>query len=119
MSGPTREQVVAWMKSISGKTTSSDDKYGVLFGESGLLKITTLAYAAGQASKQEWQPIETAPRDGTAVFVSLIGSDIPHPARFENGEWRMTWDRYALSDWDGPTHWMPLPAAPSQEGGAA
>lgn len=81
-------------------------------------QVATLAYAAGQASKQEWQPIETAPRDGTAVFVSLIGSDIPHPARFENGEWRMTWDRYALSDLDGPTHWMPLPAAPNQEGGA-
>lgn len=59
-----------------------------------------------------WQPIETAPKDGTAVLGSLIGSDIPHPVRFKNGQWVSSWDGFKLSEWDGPTHWMPLPKRP-------
>lgn len=70
----------------------------------------------GRKMENGWKPIDTAPKDGTAVLVSLTGSDIPYPARFQNGEWIMTWDCYALSEWDGPTHWMPCPEKPSNTG---
>jgi hypothetical protein len=53
-----------------------------------------------------WQPIETAPKDGTPILL-----------------WTY-WEHYAVGAWDGTgwydgqyswsdaTHWMPLPASP-------
>lgn len=63
-----------------------------------------------------WQPIETAPKTGEEIWA------------FNGEQWRMIWisgDAYALwvhaddllSDVEPepnqPTHWMPLPAPPS------
>ena len=61
----------------------------------------------------EWQPIETAPQDGTQILV--FGHDTFAVAEFRNGEWRDMGD----IGWGGfyaevmPTHWMPLPEPPS------
>lgn len=79
-----------------------------------------------------WQPIETAPRDGTAFLTfsedahrepkkSAIGysgtamlvmawahfDKEPTPID-ESGDW------HAINDWV-PTHWMPLPEPPSED----
>jgi hypothetical protein len=64
----------------------------------------------------QWQPIETAPKDGTVVDLLIAGK------RFVDCWWRKdegAWDcdgGYSLhvrsSD---PTHWMPIPEGP--EGG--
>lgn len=86
----------------------------------------------------KWQPIETAPRDGTTVLLAA-------PGRVTAGEWHLeqwpTECEYHSStgeylgqhetgecidagwcSWDGgftdvaqPTHWMPLPEAPNAE----
>lgn len=68
----------------------------------------------------EWQPIETAPRDGRGFLVNC-----PHVA---DGVSMMTYEKGRLvSLFDGkpwrvglsaPTHWMPLPAAPTPVGAA-
>ena len=65
-----------------------------------------------------WQPIETAPKEGTAILV--YDGDIMTTAAWnkmfydEDPEWViLTYD-----DWDldsprfSPTHWMPLPDPP-------
>ena len=77
------------------------------------------AIEAGKADK--WQSIETAPREGR-MFIGFAIVDT------QTGNWRMAiishnryrevgmgesgwvgWPRYSIE----PTHWMPLPAAPS------
>lgn len=61
----------------------------------------------------EWQSIETAPRDGTWVFVYWPSMSITlYPlVAFWDGE---GWDTPAgIGNVREPTHWMPLPEAPA------
>jgi DNA (cytosine-5)-methyltransferase 1 len=63
-----------------------------------------------------WRPIETAPKDGTKVLLLLKDSDVPHAGYYKHRYgWRIAWDNHDLSEYDGPTHWMPLPPPPSTE----
>lgn len=87
----------------------------------------TEAYEAGKRDAiPEWQPIETAPKDGTAFRAyadELVDLDFNPCGSVEavwNGEefigcvWngqQDTWYGKAIN----PTHWMPLPAAPKGE----
>lgn len=71
--------------------------------------------AAVQApAVQAWQPIETAPQDGTVVLAMLPDSDVPQTVRWslKDGCWSVAFDDWHLRGRDTPTHWMPLPAAP-------
>ena len=73
----------------------------------------------------EWQPIETAPKDGTKVLLFV---DTGYEARIHPGKWnddryakrpRPYWDYLYFQTMDSrdhqPTHWMPLPAPPKGE----
>lgn len=70
-----------------------------------------------------WQPIETAPTDGTEVLLyrakktsskNAIWPNVTIKARLSSGHYRNGWL------WGGhvrdtdPTHWMPLPAPPKE-----
>lgn len=65
----------------------------------------------------EWQPIETAPRDGTVILAYWPSSSwgdgytYIHPVVFYDGQWIHDWDRDEETTLD-PTHWMPLPTPP-------
>jgi hypothetical protein len=63
-----------------------------------------------------WQPIETAPKDGTAVLVY-------NPKIYRTSQFVARWDDHdqywqsvaCVDDYYGSsevTHWMPLPAPP-------
>ena len=61
----------------------------------------------------EWQPIETAPRDGTAI-LGWDGQKQSTAEWYETGEY---WSLCVMGAWAEdsewwPTHWMPLPAPP-------
>lgn len=66
----------------------------------------------------EWQPIETAPKDGTNVL--LVNRKGNMAVGLWNGRgvlegWWLRGGSYPdvfFNDHHGPTHWMPLPEAP-------
>jgi len=75
-----------------------------------------------------WQPIDTAPRDGTAILAIAVGYEWPEVIRWEaypadiaeelgeDGYW--TFAEQLLADVAAPdmteiSHWMPLPEAPT------
>ena len=66
-----------------------------------------------------WQPIETAPKDGTHIIAFRPGNT-PHIegmywAVYEDtdraGAWHWSYDGDAPRE-NPPTHWMPLPEPP-------
>lgn len=59
----------------------------------------------------DWQPIETAPRDGTKVLgFGSEGVEIMHYERIQS--------HYYTEAQGQPTHWMPLPDGPLDPGNA-
>ena len=66
----------------------------------------------------DWQPIETAPKDGTSVLLWSV--EIREPvigcwstAHATIREWWV--DSWGPPGFDDPTHWMPLPEGPNVE----
>ena len=63
----------------------------------------------------EWQPIETAPRDGTHILAAWLPAMFPRWVReaimWKDGEWVTTWSHEPISS--RPRHWMPLPDPPA------
>ncbi len=62
-----------------------------------------------------WNPIETAPKDGTRILLYFESGDMAVAYRCDNGEW---WTFAGFPDsermWNQhPSHWMPLPEEPT------
>ena len=102
----TPERIVAWWpigQSIGGCVDRNQD----IIPEHGL--GSEVEYLRADLVPQ-WQPIETAPKDGTVV---LLGRADYYP---KSGYWV----EHEFQDWWGwdrdracpPTHWMPLPEPP-------
>ena len=71
------------------------------------------AHCTDRRQRMEWQPIETAPLDGTAFIVAdetgaRVVSFQPSIGAFSPGGGN-------IFNWsENPTHWMPLPAPPDR-----
>lgn len=69
------------------------------------------------AGREGWQPIETAPKDGTRVLLAapghltMIGSFEAWKTIHAAGPW--WWSNGSMITPD-PTHWQPLPAPPKE-----
>lgn len=69
----------------------------------------------------EWQPIETAPKDGSSVLLWSEAWDMSWGVvigSYDAGAWVTSEGQTADDDEDefgsiAPTHWMPLPPPPS------
>lgn len=68
-----------------------------------------------------WQPIETAPKDGTRILAyDIKDAEDTQPqialwlAHAEEPGWYISLDHQAMNGdlWNPPTHWMPLPEPP-------
>lgn len=75
--------------------------------------------AKARTEAERWQPIETAPKDGTHVLLANKAgaseggwlSDIDHGADWEGQIGMAGWWRADGTDWPC-THWQPLPVGP-------
>jgi hypothetical protein len=88
--------------------------------------VATLSHLRASAAKgDEWQPIETAPKDGTRVILGWPGGGVRYGFYLDNSHTSGPW-----AGWRGPsmelpfpspppTHWQPLPAPPSAAPGEA
>lgn len=78
------------------------------------LGIRALLAALSSPPAETWQPIETAPRDGSKVIAF-----VPHPGIgetlliFDDGHWREPVNHLVLRH--EPTAWLPLPTPPKDE----
>lgn len=85
---------------------------------------------SSQPPAPSWQPIETAPKDGTPVLLISVSAQTPEPdighwsdedGFFRGGypdDWASMSQRGLKTWFDLSSHWMPLPSAPSTEGAA-
>jgi hypothetical protein len=81
--------------------------------------LTTMqAREATLIREREWQPIETAPKDGTEVLIfdanakkGYVG-DTPNVAYWDDSREAGWWGSYETEQTrpHTPTHWMPLPS---------
>ena len=67
----------------------------------------------------DWQPIETAPKDGTKIILGQFDKTKDRYGRVRVDYWHKVSDAGSYSGWGEfnnrfwpPTHWMPLPAPP-------
>ena len=70
--------------------------------------------AKAEEGLMEWQPIETAPKDGT--WVLLWWPHLHHAP--QTGQYSYGWHCHVPSFADegpGPLNWMPLPVPPTTE----
>ena len=84
-------------------------------------RVREAADALEAARADGWQPMETAPKDGTRVLLWYEWHDLPVVGDFRHGRW---WSVHSLGgnlahpngmDWEEvvrPTYWRPLPAPP-------
>lgn len=65
----------------------------------------------------EWQPIETAPKDGTVILVCELEDDFVTIGKFNEGHWNGVDHGVHINSGlrIAPTHWMPLPDKPAEQ----
>lgn len=81
--------------------------------EAELTKAKAATAAAIKAERERWQPIETAPKDGTTIIGGKPFFDpfICHWRDAKGGQW---FSDVAHGFWhEDVTHWMPLPEPPA------
>lgn len=69
-------------------------------------------------SKDRWQPIETAPKETTQMFVVVAFGAKVGATPYNSDPWCVWHQRGEFVRWPhkfSPTHWMPLPEAPTMQ----
>lgn len=93
----------------------------------GLIRADDLAALLSYVEGMKWQPIESAPRDGTHILIAFgsdwvssaiycSNDDDAHPWKFLDQQGQsIPILNGARDDKYGPTRWLPLPPAPDGE----
>lgn len=143
MTKVTMPEPVAWIGNtfqllwFGARTiTKISEQTGAKVGDALITTTQAEAYAdARVAESQQWQPIETAPKDGRTILLGYYNSH--GNWRTMRGQWMS--EDYIAEHWEDtddeqpgwfetsveaddipnwwriePSHWMPLPAPPQQ-----
>ena len=116
--GSTGSNFSEWFEKEIHEPMKLHANYGSEYLDTHLAAIKVLtgaAFKAGESAQlkmMEWQPIETAPLDGTLVIIrDGLTVKTGHWSEISNGCW--VDPEYGDDLHVEPTHWMPLPAAPA------
>lgn len=116
-------KIASWKHDTLGERTGNEPKSTEDFDRGSRMAFYRCAHAAEEAlsiiaqggAVSGWQPIATAPKDGTHVLACVAGSDRSMGEAFYwEGAWR-TWDgeNHTRTYYEpAPTHWQPLPEPP-------
>lgn len=130
-------ELVAWwdsgvllgsvLRDIAAKMVAAgkaDESHAIQQAERAVISRAIRAFANAGAAPEGWRQIETAPKDGSYILLAVPN----HDGDMTVGHWDDAWsdDGWWLLDdgknfeiplrGKGPTHWMPLPAAPVPNG---
>lgn len=124
---PPLAQMQAVSKRINGMSQHSDDVITrcarVVVGavmSGNVLPRDLVVAVLDEAARSGWQPIETAPKDGS--WVLLTGGTVEYgwdadqqpPAvvgQARGQGWQFAWyDSGYYGEYEKPSHWMPVPA---------
>lgn len=108
---------LAFQKAIS-QLGPVDDEFNQWHLDEGAIRHFIAVYEAAKQPAVEWQSMETAPRTGKVII--MYGKT--RHAEFDHvdvGHWYKPYSKWAWHGYLGdepkqPTHWMPLPAPPTQ-----
>ena len=94
---------------------------GALYGQYGALeayRAMLIAAPPPPVSEDRWQPIETAPKETTQMFVVVAFGAKVGATPYNSDPWCVWHQRGEFVRWPhkfSPTHWMPLPKAPAMQ----
>jgi hypothetical protein len=94
----------------------------VLFDESRDASVDAIERAIALLRHLMWQPMETAPKDGTRILAWSPAAARHGHFGMKVARWRTAqddagyigWGEFNTEFWP-PTHWMPLPQAPRSD----
>ena len=82
------------------------------------LRAALAAAPTPPVSEDRWQPIETAPKETTQMFVVVAFGAKVGATPYNSDPWCVWHQRGEFVRWPhkfSPTHWMPLPDAPTMQ----
>lgn len=97
------------LKAVTQALGDTERLYG---GAQSLKDMATAAITAYEAA--QWQPIETAPKDGTPILAYEPG-EVPCVVQALRYNGHLIWQAccYDMEGLNKPTHWRPLPPPPA------
>lgn len=106
------QEVAEWTEETFSAVTSPDEAAEQLRALTPAHARAALGKLLAEARLEGWQPIETAPKDGSRVLLHTPDTHTDTPVLGTWNYFEEMWEEWGDYYQCNPTHWMPLPEAP-------